>query len=135
MPLDEKILGFSNRWYEPAMDSGILHELEPELRVRVVTAVYFCATKLEAFAGRGKNDYQSSHDLEDLTAVVDGRAELVEEIRARAENVRAYIAAEFRKLLATPEFLDALPCYLLPDQASQARVSILLERLRKIEAL
>jgi hypothetical protein len=135
MPLDEKILGFSNRWYEPAMDSAIVHELEPDLRVRVVTAVYFCATKLEAFAGRGKNDYQSSHDLEDLTAVVDGRAELVEEIRAGAENVRAYIAAEIRKLLAIPGFLNALPGYLPPDQASQARVSILLERLKKIAAL
>ena len=75
MPLDEKILGFSNRWYKPAMDSSVVHELEPDLRVRVVTAVYFCATKLEAFTGRGKGDYQSSHDLEDLFAVVDGRAE------------------------------------------------------------
>jgi hypothetical protein len=135
MPLDEKILGFSNRWYKPAMDAAIVHELEPDLRVRVVTAVYFCATKLEAFAGRGKNDYQLSHDLEDLTAVVDGRAELVEGIRAGAENVRAYIAAEIRKLLAIREFLNALPGYLLPDQASQARVSILLERLKKIAAL
>ena len=135
MPLDAKILGFSNLWYKPALDSAVVHELEPGLHARVVTAVYFCATKLEAFAGRGKNDYQSSHDLEDLMAVVDGRAELVEEISAGAEDVRAYIAAEIRKLLAIREFLDALPGYLLPDQASQARVSILLERLKKISAL
>lgn len=135
MPLDPKILGFSNLWYKPALDSSVVHELEADLRIRVVTAVYFCATKLEAFAGRGKNDYQSSHDLEDLMAVVDGRVELVEEIRVAAENVRTYIAAEIRKLLAIREFLDALPGYLLPDQASQARVSILLERLKKIAAL
>jgi hypothetical protein len=135
MPLDAKILGFSNLWYKPALDSAVVHELEPDLHVRVVTALYFCATKLEAFAGRGKNDYQSSHDLEDLMAVVDWRAELIEEIRAGNEDVRAYIAAEIRKLLATGEFLDALPGYLLPDQASQARVSILLERLEKIAAL
>jgi hypothetical protein len=134
MPLDPKILGFSNLWYKPALDSAVVHELQPDLRVRVVTAVYFCATKLAAFAGRGKNDYQSSHDLEDLMAVVDGRVELVGEIGAGAENVRAYIAAEIRKLLAIREFLDALPGYLLPDQASQARVSILLERLKKMAA-
>ena len=42
--LDEKILGFSNRWYKPALDSTVLHELEPDMRVRVGTAVYFCAT-------------------------------------------------------------------------------------------
>ena len=135
MPLDANIIGFSNLWYKPALESSVDHELEPDLRVRVVTAVYFCATKLEAFAGRGKNDYQSSHDLEDLMAVVDGRAELVEEIRDGVGNVRAYIPAEIRKLLAVREFLDALPGYLLPDPASQARVSILLERLKKIAAL
>jgi predicted nucleotidyltransferase len=117
------------------MDSAVVQELQPDLRVRVVTAVYFCATKLEAFAGRGKHDYQSSHDLEDLMAVVDGRAELAEEIHSGPQDVRACIAAEFRTLFATPGFLDALPGYLLPDQASQARVSILLERLKKIEAL
>lgn len=122
MPLDAKILGFSNSWYKPALDSAVLHDLEADLSIRVVTAVYFCATKLEAFAGRGKNDYQSSHDLEDLMAVVDGRAELVEEIHTAEAEVRTYIAAEVRKLLATHEFLDALPGYLLPDEASQARV-------------
>jgi hypothetical protein len=132
MPLDEKILGFSNRWYKPALDSAVEHELGPDLRVRIVTGVYFCATKLEAFAGRGKGDYQSSHDLEDLIAVVDGRAELVKEIHAGSGDVRIYIASEIAKLLATPTFLDALPGYLLPDQASQARVSILLERLKQI---
>jgi len=134
MPLDENILGFSNRWYKPAMDSAVVRELEPDLRVRAVTAVYFCATKLGAFAGRGKSDYQSSHDLEDLIAVLDGRPEVAEEIHSGPEDVRAYIAAEFRRLFATPEFLDALPGYLLPDQASQARVSILLERLQTIGA-
>jgi hypothetical protein len=54
MPLDEKILGFSNRWYKPAMDSAEEHELEPALRVRVVTAVFFTATKLQASKGAVK---------------------------------------------------------------------------------
>jgi len=132
MPLDEEILGFSNRWYKPAMDSAFVYELEPDLRVRVVTGVYFCATKLEEFAGRGRDDYQSSHDLEDLLAVIDGRAELVKEIQAGPEAVRAYIASEIEKLLSTPQFTDALPGYLLPDAANLARIPILLERLKQM---
>lgn len=135
MPLDEKILGFSNRWYKPAMDTALVHELEPELCVRVVTGVFFLATKLEAFGGRGKNDYISSHDLEDLIAVVDGRAELVEEIQAGPEDVRIYIASEIKKLLAIGSFVDALPGYLLPDAASQARIPTVLERLKQIAGL
>ena len=46
------------------MDAARELEIEPGLRVRVVTAPYFCATKLEAFRGRGKGDYLASHDLE-----------------------------------------------------------------------
>lgn len=75
MPLDEKILGFSNRWYKDAMDQAQVRKLEADLQIRVVTAPYFCATKIEAFRGRGKGDYLASHDLEDLITVVDGRAE------------------------------------------------------------
>jgi hypothetical protein len=65
MPIEEKILGFTNRWYKAAMDAATDRELEAGLRIRVVTPPYFIATKLEAFRGRGKGDYASSHDLED----------------------------------------------------------------------
>jgi len=43
MPLDEKILGFSNRWYKAAMDTANEFEIERDIRIRVVTAPYFCA--------------------------------------------------------------------------------------------
>jgi hypothetical protein len=135
MPLDEKILGFSNHWYKPAMDSAEERELEPGLRILMVTAVYFCASKLEAFAGRGKNDYLSSRDLEDLIAVIDGRAELVQEIQSAPNEVRNYIASELSKLFGTRTFVDALPGYLLSDAASQARIATVTSRLKEIAAL
>ncbi len=135
MPLDEKILGFSNRWYVSAMASAQVHELEPDLRIRVVTAPYFCATKIEAFRGRGKGDYLSSHDLEDLITVVDGRPELPEELRAAPDDVRTYIAEAVGQMLETADFIDALPGYLLPDDASQSRITIVLERLKEISRI
>ncbi len=51
MPLDEKILGISNRWYRAAMESSVTHGLTKDLEIRVVTAPFFLATKLEAFRG------------------------------------------------------------------------------------
>ncbi len=111
------------------------HQLGPGLRIRVVTAVYFCATKLEAFRGRGKGDYLPSHDLEDLISVVDGRLELVDEMQVAPEEVRAYIAFEVKKLLDIRSFVDALPGYLLPDAANQVRVTTLMARLKQIAAL
>jgi hypothetical protein len=135
MPLDEKILGFSNRWYKPAMNAAEERELETDLRIRMVTPVYFCASKLEAFAGRGENDYQASHDLEDLIAVVDGRAELPGEIRESKNDVRSYLSAEIQRLNGIREFVDALPGRLPPDPASQERITTVTSRLKEIAAL
>jgi hypothetical protein len=72
MPTDERILGFSNRWYAPAIASAQSIEIAGA-RIRLVTPPYFIATKFEAFNGRGNNDYSGSHDLEDVIAVIDGR--------------------------------------------------------------
>lgn len=135
MPLDEKILGFSNRWYKAAMDSAHEFEIERDVRIRVVTAPYFCATKLEAFRGRGKGDYLASHDLEDLITVVDGRPELLDELRSAPEDVRSYIGDAIGQMLKARQFIDALAGYLLPDSASQARIKQLLAKLTQISEL
>jgi len=129
LPLDERILGFSNRWYKSAMEFAQDHQIGPGLRIGAVTAVYFCATKLEAFRGRGKGDYLSSHDLEDLVSVVDGRLELVDEMQVAPKEVRTYIAFEVKKLLDFRSFVDVLPGYLLPDAANQARITTLIGTL------
>jgi len=81
-----------------------------------VIALYFCATKLEAFAGRGKHDYQSSHDLEDLMAVVDGRPKLAGDIRSGPEDVRAYIATEFGSCLLPVSFSMHYPVVYFPTK-------------------
>jgi hypothetical protein len=91
--------------------------------------------RLRFVAEQGRLINNDRDDLEDLIAIVDGRADLVNEIHAGPEDVRAYIATEISKLLATKAFLDGLPGYLLPDPASQTRVSILLDRLKKIAAI
>lgn len=135
MPLDEKILGFSNRWYPAAMQTADWFPLESSLQVRLITAPYFVATKLEAFKGRGKEDYFSSPDLEDVISVIDGRPTLLDEVRTSPDNLKAYVAAEIGALLHEPRFIDALPGYLLPDSISQARIGILLPRLRDLSRI
>lgn len=129
MPTDASVLGFSNRWYPMAIDTAQRHDIAGH-RARIVTPALFLATKLEAFHGRGNADVFSSHDLEDLVTVVDGRPEIVSDLDAADQSVRAYIASELRSLLGNPDFIEALPGFLLPDAANQARRSILEERLR-----
>ncbi|MDK2957112.1 MAG: hypothetical protein PWQ57_2608 [Desulfovibrionales bacterium] len=50
-----------------------------------------------------------SHELEDIIAVLDGRAEIVEDVSQAREDIRAYLAAEFARLLADVDFQDSLP--------------------------
>jgi len=131
MPTDEGVLGFTNSWFAPAIASAADVEIAG-LRVRVITSPYFLATKLEAFQGRGNNDYRGSHDLEDVIAVVDGRPEIVDEVRAADASVRGYIASEMRRLLDTRQFLEAIPGFLRPDAASQERQPLLQRRLNAL---
>ncbi len=107
MPTRAEVLGFTNRWYEPAMATAQTAELAGQLRVRLISPAYFLATKLEAFRGRGEGDFQASHDLEDLIALVDGRPELQGELEAADPQVRAWIQGQLMGLLDTPAFVDA----------------------------
>jgi hypothetical protein len=91
--------------------------------------------RLGLVAGRGKNDFSASRNLEDLIAVIDGRAELVGEIRAAANDVPGYLAKEIKKLLSIREFTDALRGHIQPDAASQERVGSIIARLEEIASL
>lgn len=103
--------------------------------IRLITAPYFLATKFEAFHGRGHGDVRGSHDLEDIVAVIDGRPEMVDELAHAPQPVRQYVAEQLRTLLATRTFRDALAGFLLPDDASQARLPALGDRLEHLASL
>lgn len=95
MPVDERIRGFSNRWYPSAIETAQRFDIAGH-DVRVVTPALFIATKLDAFHGRGNDDVLASHDLEDIIAVVDGRPEILNDIAAAGADVRGYIGTEIR---------------------------------------
>ncbi len=132
MPTTERILGFSNRWYLPALRHAVWTEIGGGGAIRLVTAPFFFATKLEAFYGRGQGDFMASHDLEDIIAVLDGRKEIAREISSGPEEVRAFLTKSFDDLLRNRAFLDALPGHLPPDAASQKRATVVLARIREI---
>lgn len=131
MPTDSAILGFSNPWYRPALENAQRIRIG-EHDIQLITAPFFLATKLEAFRGRGNNDFRASHDLEDIITVIDGRPELTAEILLAPRDLRQYLGAEFGTLLASRDFLEALPGHLLPDTASQQRLSLVVKRMQDL---
>src|SRR4030065_169185 len=89
MPGLEEILGFSTPWYPLALETAALQALPSGTVIRLVAAPVFLATQLEAFSGRGNNDYLFSHDLGDFLAVIDGRDSLIDDCRASRAELRA----------------------------------------------
>jgi hypothetical protein len=134
MPIDSTILGFSNRWYPAAIETAQTWKIADQ-EVRIVTPALFIATKLEAFRGRGGGDVASSHDLEDVVTVLDGRSEIVGEVAAARPDIRTYVGSEIDSLLRNADFVEALPGFLLPDAASQDRRRIVEDRLRALSNL
>lgn len=135
MPTDTEILGFSNRWYPVAIRTAQEFILPGGLTIRLVAPAYFLGTKLEAFFDRGKGDYYASHDLEDLLAVVDGRPGIEREVENSTPELKAYLKEKLEPLLADDQFCYALQGHLPGDPGNQARVPILLRRLKAIAAM
>jgi hypothetical protein len=108
MPDDADALGFTNRWYKAALQTAQPYPIAEGINIRLVTPVYFLATKFEAFKGRGKNDLLGSRDIEDILNLIDGRAELGQELLQAADDVKTYLIAEFKALLNSPDISYAV---------------------------
>ena len=134
MPMRDPTGHFSDRWFEYALQTAAPQTLR-DVTVRTISATCFIATKLVAFDDRGRGDFFASHDLEDIVTVVDGRKSLCDELAAEREDLRLYVAGCIKDLLDQPAFVDALPGHLPPDSASQARLPLLIQRLRDMAAL
>lgn len=104
MPDDQRILGFSNRWYTQALESAFDCVLSDASVVRVVNAPYFVGTKLEAYKGRGNNDPLGSRDVEDILNVIAGRPSLIDEVERSPVDLRQGIAEDLAMLMRVRDF-------------------------------
>jgi Nucleotidyl transferase AbiEii toxin, Type IV TA system len=121
MPSDPAILGFANRWQGASVPHAIERALPSGALIRAAPPEYLLATKIEAFNDRGRSDFLGSRDLADVIALIDGRAELVDEVRGADHDVRAFLREQLRFLTENPRFVDGVHAGLRPDAASQAR--------------
>jgi hypothetical protein len=100
LALSKEVLGYTNLWYERALNHAVAFVLPNGQSIRVITAPYFLGTKMEAFRGRGQMDFLASHDLEDFVAVIDGRSTILKEIADSPSDVREYLAEAATSLLS-----------------------------------
>ena len=130
MPTDPAVLGFSNPWYPEALNTAMHMRLSDRIEIRVISGPAFVATKLEAFMSRGGGDILSSHDLEDILNVVDGRPSIVEELSAASEALQKFVRQTLGALLARPDLENYLPGLL----SDENRTAVVLSRLKMMAA-
>ena len=131
MPEGPAHLGMNTTWFPEALALATQMDLGDGCIAGVVTAPLFLATKLEAFNDRGKGDYYLSHDLEDIVTLIDGRASIVQDVEQVVSRVRNFVAAEFLRIGAHPDFNDALHGH----TAEKNRVRIVKARFDAIASL
>ena len=126
MPVEQDVLGFTNRWYPYVFETAEPVALSPGVTIRLASAVAFVATKLEAYADRGGGDFLSSHDIEDVLNIIDGREELTAEMAAAPAELRQAVATAFHRLLTNPDFVNVLPGLI----AEPERAGLVMQRLK-----
>ncbi len=118
MPTDESILGFSNIWYEEGFKTAIACAIDELHTVKIFSAPYFIASKLEAFKNRGNNDGRTSTDFEDIVYVLENRRSVWEEMKAADEKVSSWLLKQFKALYSNryvEEWVDAHSSYYSPS--------------------
>lgn len=127
MPVDSSILGFTNIWYEPGLKNTISYDISNDLTIRILSAPYFLATKIEAHNRRGVNDIRFSHDFEDIVYLLDNRKELIEEVKNSDKEIKNYLNQQFSIFINNPSLDEGIECVLPYGSSSKT-----LERIKQI---
>ncbi|HPE79683.1 MAG: hypothetical protein H6961_01685 [Chromatiaceae bacterium] len=135
MPTDSRILGFTNQWYREAIATSRRYKTPSGNAISLISPPMFLATKIEAFHERGNQEYGTSHDMEDIVTLIDGRPEIVDEVLNASQSVVDHLQTEIESLLSEPEFVAAINWHLHPDPANQARAEFVIQRLRAIAGI
>ncbi len=134
MPTEPEVIGFSNKWYPAGFKHAETIQLD-DVEVKIFSLAYFIASKLEAFKGRGENDYRFSSDFEDIVYVLENNTDAEEALLSAPETVKSYLQKEFALLLRDPNLEEGLYAHLEPANAPQQIIKIeqLLKRISEKE--
>lgn len=132
MPTNDPSIGFTNIWYPEGFKNAVNYEIDERSVVKILSAPYFIATKLEAHKDRGQNDGRTSQDFEDIIYVLENREAIWEEINNSGDNLKNYLLTEFRNLLKNPNIFEWIDCHV--EKGSPPASYLIMEALEKFTA-
>ncbi len=131
MPTDEKILGFSNRWYLEGIENRIGKALPDGVEFCIFPPQYYLGAKFEAHKSRGGNDLRQSHDFEDLVYILDNCPDLMNDISKSNDGIREYLKNECQNLLNNVAVKEGIESA-LPYGSGDERVEIIEDLIHDI---
>jgi hypothetical protein len=132
VPLEPRLAGFAGKWHRPGVANAERRELPSGRVIRAVPPPFLLATKLEAFADRGGDDCLARRDFEDIVLLVDGRSELVDEVRAGPSDLVAYVSDDVTRVLALPTSEYGIEGALSGQGAAERAATVTLPRFRAL---
>jgi predicted nucleotidyltransferase len=111
MPTNDPSIGFGNKWYPDGFKESVDYVIDDTCTVKILSAPYFIATKLEAFKGRGGNDGRTSSDFEDIIYVLENRVGIWDEMKEAKKELKEYLQIEFRNLLKNSSIQEWIDCH------------------------
>lgn len=133
LPIRADVLGWNSKWFEEALSESTAVDCSGDT-VRVISAPYFVALKLEAFEERGKKDFLSSTDFEDVICLFNGRETIVEEIAA-CVKLREGLAERFAQYLDCRDLEDAVDGFVQTEVNPETRKKKILSRFHAIASM
>ncbi|MFC2128482.1 hypothetical protein ACFLRR_01270 [Bacteroidota bacterium] len=124
MPTDEKLLGFSNRWYVEGIQNKIIKILPDETEIFVFSPEYYLAAKFEAHESRGGEDLRQSHDFEDIIYIIHNCTDLRENIRIANASVKTYLKEKCQSLLENDNLSEGIECVIPYGSGDDSSYSI-----------
>jgi len=127
-----KAIGWApaNTWFKPGFAHLESIEIEGET-IQILPLSYFLATKYTAFKNRGYKDPRTSHDLEDISYIIDNRIDFVEIISKAPEDVLLFLKEAFSEIVANSLIQEAILGNLY-HETQTARFEILMNKLKSI---
>jgi hypothetical protein len=126
--------GSGQAWDRIALENSERMDLGDTVVIRHASAAAFLGLKWAAYHDRGVADPYSSHDLEDILALVASRPRIVSEIREAKAELKAFIVAQTASLLDDHRREDILAGHLNNAQDPRGTAQLVLERLERIRA-
>jgi len=106
MPIEEKVLGYSNKWFKEGLKFATKIKIENTV-IRIFTLEYFLATKFQAFLDRGEmDDIRFSQDLEDLTEIFDGATTIEQKVLGSSVDVKAFLQSSIKEFIENKELIE-----------------------------